>query len=437
MLFGWLKRLLPRGLYGRAMLILIVPILVIQLIFSVEFIQRYYAKVTQQMTGNIAVPLGYLLEEINAAPDAESARGVAADLGGHLGFDVRLPAGPVQETRIFYDLSGKSVISTFNQILPAVSAIDLGDLDIVRLWVETDHGEAEIVFPRSRVTASNPHQLLVIMVLAGVLMTGVAYGFLRNQLRPITRLAEVAGAYGRGRVMAYRPRGATEVRAAGAAFLDMRQRIERSREQRTLLLSGVSHDLRTPLTRLKLGLSLSPDDADTRAMKRDVDDMEQMLEGFLAFVRGEAEEETVPVSPGALARRIVENAGRLGRTVGLTVTPAAEDMIEMREKSVERALENLVQNALRYGKQVQMTISADEDLVRFLVDDDGPGIPESQREEALKPFTRLDPSRNQDRGGGAGLGLAIAMDVARGHGGTLTLTESPLGGLRAELAVAR
>jgi two-component system osmolarity sensor histidine kinase EnvZ len=217
----------------------------------------------------------------------------------------------------------------------------------------------------------------------------------------------------------------------------MRSRIERSREQRTLLLSGVSHDLRTPLTRLKLGLSLSPDDPETEAMLGDVSDMEHMLEGFLAFVRGEAEDETEPVVPTDLARRLVENAARVGRKVDLSLGPGAGTPVEMREKSVERALENLVQNALRYGATVTLAVAVDKNWLRFVVEDDGPGIPEDRREEALRPFARLDPARNRSRGEGAGLGLAIAMDVARGHGGRLDLSDSPLGGLRAELALAR
>lgn len=437
MVVKWLKQILPRGLYGRAILILLVPIITLQLVISVAFLQRHFDKVTQQMTRSVAISIAYLLEELSNAPDQAALQAVAEKLGQELGFIVHIPAGAVTEARIFYDLSGKSVIHTVDEVLPSVQAIDLGNLDVVRLWAETPHGMAEIVFPRLRVSASNPHQLLVIMVFASILMTAVAYGFLRNQLRPITRLANAAEAFGRGRVVSYRPRGATEVRAAGSAFLDMRARIERSREQRTLLLSGVSHDLRTPLTRLKLGLSLSPDDEDTRAMKRDVDDMEHMLEGFLAFVRGEADESIEPVVPSTIAHRVVDNAARIGRVVELVLGPAADLPVEMRNKSVERALENLIQNALRYGKKIKLTVSADDEKLSYSVEDDGPGIPEIQREDALTPFKRLDTARNQDGGGGVGLGLAIAMDVARGHGGTLTLLKSSLGGLRAELTLAK
>jgi two-component system osmolarity sensor histidine kinase EnvZ len=323
--------------------------------------------------------------------------------------------------------------------LPSVAAIDLGgDSRFVRLGVRTAWGPAEIVFRRARVSASNPHQLLVLMVFAGVLLTAIAFVFLRNQLRPIARLADAAEAYGRGRILPYRPRGATEVRAAGAAFLDMRARIERAREQRTLLLSGVSHDLRTPLTRLRLGLSLAADSEETRAMQRDVEDMQQMLDDILDFARGEASGEVEPSVPAEIARRVAGNARRMGRDVELELIPGSDEPLSMRPRAVERALENLVQNAQRYGSRVRLSVAVAEDGLRFVVEDDGPGIPPEQREEALRPFTRLDPARNQDRGGGAGLGLAIALDVARGHGGTLRLGESEaLGGLCAELHLPR
>ncbi len=438
MVFGWLKQFMPRGLYGRAILILLVPVIALQLVVSVVFIQRHFDRVTEQMTRNVAIPLNFLLARIADAPDEARAAEVAATLGPSLGFAVLLPGEEVPDRRVFYDLSGRSVIRTMREVLPGVGGIDLSSLDRVRLLVATERGPAEISFPRGRVSASNPHQLLVIMVFAGVLMTTVAYLFLRNQLRPITRLAEAAQAYGRGRVVPYRPRGAVEVRVAGAAFLDMRARLERAKEQRTLLLSGVSHDLRTPLTRLRLGLSLAEDGEDTRAMIRDVEDMQAMVDDFLDFARGEAGGEAGDARPDEIARRVVANAARLGREVALTVSPDAQVVVALRAGAIERAVDNLVQNALRYGKRVALSVEAGEDWVRFAVEDDGPGIPAARREEAMSPFTRLDEARNRDRGGGAGLGLAIALDIARAHGGTLRLTESAtLGGLRAELVIAR
>ncbi len=442
MFFRWLKRFLPRGLYGRAVLILLVPVVAVQLVVSVVFLQRHFDRVTEQMTRSVTISLNHLLSEIAAAPDLAAAQAVAARLGPALGFVVALPGGPVQNSRLFYDLSGKSIVRTLRLEVPEVTGIGLvgpaGGIGDLRLAVATMHGPAMIGFRRVRVSASNPHQLLVIMGFAGLLMTFVAFIFLRNQLRPITRLAKAADAYGRGQIVPYRLRGATEVRAAGAAFLAMRSRIEEARAQRTLLLSGISHDLRTPLTRLRLGLSLAEEDDETAAMVRDVRQMEQMLDDFLDYARGEASGEMAPGRPDEIATRVVENAARIGRDVVLNMSDAARTQIPMRARAVERAVENLVQNALRHAAHVRLTVEVDATNVRFVVEDDGPGIPASRREEAVQPFARLDPARNQDSGGGAGLGLAVALDVARGHDGALRLGDSAdLGGLRAELALVR
>jgi two-component system osmolarity sensor histidine kinase EnvZ len=437
MVFRWLKRFLPRGLYGRAVLILLVPVVAVQLVVSVVFLQRHFDRVTEQMTRSVAIPLAYVLDSIGEAPDPPTAARRAREIGEALGFAVRLPAGEVADARLFYDLSGRSVVRTLREVLPSVGAIDLvSGSGLVRLVAETPQGPVEVEFRRSRVSASNPHQLLVIMVLAGILLTAVAFVFLRNQLRPITRLAEAAAAYGHGRILPYRPRGATEVRAAGRAFLEMRARLEEARAQRTLLLSGVSHDLRTPLTRLRLGLSLMPEDEDVRAMSRDVAEMEQMVDAFLDFARGEWTGEMERAVPADVARRVAANAERIGRRVELVLGEGAEDPAPMRLRAAERALENLVQNALRHGARVRLTVAAGGGHARFAVEDDGPGIPPERRAEALAPFTRLDPSRNLDAGGGAGLGLAIASEVARSHGGALILGESAdLGGLRADLVL--
>jgi two-component system osmolarity sensor histidine kinase EnvZ len=275
------------------------------------------------------------------------------------------------------------------------------------------------------------------MVAASAFMTAVAFVFLRNQLVPITRLAAAAEAFGKGQTLPYRPRGAREVRAAGAAFLDMRARIERQIEQRTRLLSGVSHDLRTPLTRLKLGLAFLPEDDDTAALKRDVQDMERLVDEFLAFVRDEAGEEPVPTDPAVLVAQAVDNAGRMGLDVVLARSEG-EGLVPLRPQAVMRALENLIMNAGRHGSKAEVSLALTDRVCRITVEDDGPGIPKERREEAMQPFARLDVARDPNQGGGVGLGLAITADVARAHGGALRLGDSErLGGLKAELILAR
>jgi len=440
MISASIKRILPRGLYGRAALILVVPIVTLQLVVSLAFLQRHFEGVTRQMTRNIAHEISLIAREAAAAPDAAAAAAAAGRIGDELAMAVSLPAGrdaPAADSRVFYDLSGRAVIATLREAFPDILGIDLYGLRRVEFTLPTAFGPMEIGFDRSRVSASNPHQLLVLMVFTGLLMTLIAFLFLRNQLRPIRRLARAAEAFGKGRVVPYKPSGAIEVRSAGNAFLDMRARIERQIEQRTLLLSGVSHDLRTPLTRLKLGLAMLDED-EAAPMMRDVDDMQRLLDDFLAFVRGDATEEPAETGdPLPLVRSVVEDARRSGQAVTLHAVAGAGE-VPMRRGAVRRALENLIGNATRYGTRAEVSLAILERAVRITVEDDGPGIPRERREEAMRPFTRLDDARNQDRGTGTGLGLAIAADIARSHGGTLRLGDSArLGGLKAELVLAR
>ena len=435
-----LKSYLPRSLYGRAALILIAPVVAIQLVVSIIFIQRHFDGVTRQMSRGVSIEVQYLLNEVQASGGLATAQARADNIGTGLGMAVALPAAgppPTQDRRDAWDLSGREVGSTMHDALPALIAVDLqANPRAVDLWLDTRFGPMLAQVPRLQVSASNPHQLLVVMLLASVLMTAVAFVFLRNQLVPITRMA-AAEAFGRGQNLPYKPRGAIEVRAAGTAFLDMRARIERQIEQRTLMLSGVSHDLRSPLTRLKLGLSMLPEDEETAALLGDVEDMERLVNEFLAFARGDAMEETALVDPAALVAQVVDK----GRRGGLAVTlgpGAGAGQVRLRPQAVMRALDNLIGNAVRYGKRAVVSAHMTERSLRLVVEDDGPGIPEARREEALLPFTRLDAARDPNLGGGVGLGLSIAADIARTHGGTLRLgTSEALGGLKAELVLAR
>ncbi|GHE85900.1 two-component sensor histidine kinase [Aliiroseovarius zhejiangensis] len=436
--FGWLKQFMPRGLYGRAALILIVPIVTLQLVVSVVFIQRHFNRITVQMTSAVVLELEYLLEEVNAAATPRSALDRIAPVIRPLAMWVELPGAPVDTSIRLTDLTGSWVSRTLQAGLPNLTGVDLSSTrDGVIVGVITSHGPMRVGFSRDRVSASNPHQLLVLMVATGILMTLIAYLFLRNQLRPIRRLATAAEAFGKGQVVPYKLAGATEVRSAGKAFLDMRSRIERQIEQRTLMLSGVSHDLRTPLTRLRLGLAMIEDDS-REDLERDVDDMERLVDRFLSFARSDAlEDEPEPVDLATLTRHLAENAARAGQNVVLGDV-AEPGTYPARRAALERALENLLGNATRYGSHVRLSLVTGRGDLRFVVEDDGPGIPPEAREEALKPFARLDKARNQDKGSGVGLGLAIASDIARGHGGHLRLGDSAdLGGLKVELVLPR
>lgn len=432
-----LKGYAPRSLMGRAALILLLPIVTIQLVVGVVFIQRHYENVTRQMTRNIMLDLTYIAGQIAAAPGRETARVEIAPTLAALDIRLEFEPGTIADRREWLDLSGRAIAETLAE-LPGTTAVDLvSEPGRVIMGLETRHGKVGIDFPRSRVVARNPHQLLVLMVVVSVILTMISFLFLKNQVRPIRRLAAAAQEFGRGRSMDYRPSGASEVRQAGSAFLDMRNRIERHIEQRTLMLSGVSHDLRTPLTRLKLGLSMLDPNPDVEALKRDLHDMERMLDTFLDFARMDALDDPEVIDVVAFAEGAVADAVRAGGAARFTGAEAG-GRISLRPMAVRRALDNLIGNALRHGSRAEVSVSVTERSVRFTVEDDGPGIPPAERELAMRPFARLDAARNQNRGTGVGLGLAIASDIARQHGGVLRLGESArLGGLRADLVLAR
>ena len=436
----WLKHSMPRGLYGRAALILIVPVTVLMLVVSLVFIQRHFEDVTQQLTRGLVLELREIVGQIDRVDNLHRGLLAVAPLAKTLGVQISPAVDPVDHDRlVFYDVSGRVIVRTLREGVPGVEAVDLfSSSRKVKVQIKTAHGLIDAVIDRRRASASNPHQFLVLMVSIGVLMTGIAFLYLRNQLRPITRLAEVSEAFGKGRVEPYRPAGALEVRAAGRAFLDMRARIERQMEQRTLMLSGVSHDLRTPLTRMRLALAMMPPDRDTEDLLKDVEEMEALIDGFLDFARSDQLDDPEPVAPAELAREVVDRAQRSGGAVGLTLGPGSEEPAVLRGLAVERALGNLISNALRYGSRAEVSVTIARRSITFAVEDDGPGIPPERREEAMKPFTRLDPARNQNRGSGVGLGLSIARDIARRHGGALWLEDSAkLGGLKASLVLAR
>ncbi len=440
MTFKWLKRYMPRSLYGRAVLILIVPIVTIQLVVSIVFIQRLYEDVTRQMSQNMVLDLGYLLDRVNDAPDLAVAGQVVETLQNALEMQILLPATiKGQERRGFADLSGRVMSQTLRGGLDAVHTVDLlSERRKIHLWMTTRHGEMEVAFDRLRVSARNPHQLLVLMVFTGILMTIIAMIFLRNQLRPIKRLAGASEAFGKGHVVPYSPRGAIEVRAAGAAFLAMRARIERQIEQRTMMLSGVSHDLRTPLTRLKLGLSMMQDSPEVEDLKQDLDEMQGLLDGFLDFARGDAGEKPQETDVVELVQQAVGKACRAGKDVVLLPPKGVPDKMVLRPVAISRALDNLIGNAVRYGTRARVSLVFNERNLVISVEDDGPAIAKEDREKALQPFTRLVPGRNQNKGSGVGLGLSIALDIARSHGGNLRLGQSAdMGGLKADLVLTR
>jgi two-component system osmolarity sensor histidine kinase EnvZ len=269
------------------------------------------------------------------------------------------------------------------------------------------------------------------MVGSSILLFAIASIFMRNQVRPIRQLAVASEEFGKGRdVEDYRPSGASEVRQAGAAFVVMRERLRRFMLQRTEMLAGISHDLRTPLTRMKLELALLDESPSVAGLRADVTDMERMVESYLAFVRGDGEEQAVPTDLGRILADLVAGEQREGHPVRLVTE--GDLVLPLRPQAITRSIRNLLANATRHGARIELRAKRRERSVKILIDDDGPGIPSGSREDVFKPFFRLDASRNPTTGG-VGLGLTIARDVVRAHGGDIWLEDSPLGGLRARI----
>ncbi len=433
----WLKRRLPTSLFARTLLIIVLPIAIMQTAVTWVFFDAHWNTVTSRLSQGLAGDVAWVAQAYEDRPDAANLARIA-ERAQTLSLSVALQPGRTVPTErrpqvIQLDRTlGRALDERLQQRFWFDTTRYPAYVDI---RVQATGGVLRILAPRERAFAARAHIFVLWLAGATVLLTTVAIAFIRNQVRAIERLADAADAYGRGAEPRFKPHGAAEVRKAGQAFLDMRRRINRHIEQRTALLASVSHDLRTPLTRLKLELALSPPGKRVDAMKRDLADMEHMIDEYLAFARLDrgatpsGGEPVESVDLHAVLQEVSAGAKRAGARVAVTSEPGLAAQI--RPNALKRALSNLVMNAAVHGDRVRLTARhADDGDVEILVDDDGPGIPEAQLEEALQPFTRLDASRSQNDKG-VGLGLAIARDVARGHGGDLTLERSPLGGLRA------
>ena len=435
MRFMRLREYLPKSLFGRALLILVLPIVVIQVTVGGIFADRIFNEMTGIMSSNYVRAINQVTGDYVSSTNKEAVVERAAELGLQLSAEANLPDRPLNQ-RNFFDLSGLYIERALSDAVVGLKAMELEPVSPLRvyLWVERDEQMLQLVFPRRFVSARNPHQLPVIMVLTSLLLTAISVVFLRNQITPIKELAEAADAFGQGRMLPMRPRGASEVRRAARAFLDMRSRIDRHIDQRTLMLSGVSHDLRTPLTRLKLGLSmLSDTKEDTHELTKDISDMENIIDEFLSFAGEDQDEGWERVNPGNFLADIINRTKPMlgdGREIKY-VSGIDDDLtVIWRTTAMSRAVTNLIGNAMRFGSSIEVSLTGDKKWLRITIEDDGPGIHPDEREAALNAFVRLDAARNQNKGGGAGLGLAIAKDIIHSHGGKLELSRSrKLGGL--------
>jgi two-component system osmolarity sensor histidine kinase EnvZ len=433
-----IKKHLPKSLLGRSVLILAIPILMIQAIVSSIFVDRLYGDVTIAKSIDLAREVNYIL----SSPIEIDLRALQAR-AQPLAITVRPMEHvvPASDQYDFFDISGRYIISTLRSEIANIYAIDLsGDDRAVQIWLTKDETDLFISFSRRRASAVNPHQLLVATGLASFLFITIAVVFLRNQVKPIRQLAKSAEAFGKGDKIPFSPSGAAEVRKAGHALISMQARIERHLQQRTAILSGVSHDLRTPLTRMKLSISLMEENESLNELQGDVDEMERIVNEFLAFTRGDSGEEFALIDPKIFVKSVIRDQRRSNHEVALKFTGLKAEKVELkcRKQAMTRALNNLLSNAARHAENTRLTLFVSVSNVCFIVEDDGPGIPKAERETALQPFERLDSARNQNKGTGTGLGLAIASDIARSHGGQIILAHSTkMGGLRAEIQIPR
>ncbi|MBV8061412.1 MAG: HAMP domain-containing protein [Alphaproteobacteria bacterium] len=429
-----IKRLLPRSLYGRTLLIIVVPTLITLAAATFVFFDRHWYTVTNRLCYAVAGDIAVSLELIQKSSNPESMAAIVRLASDKMDLFINFAPGTTLPTHAKESLNPLRNIlrSALNDRLSYPFQIDMRHApETIAIMVGAPEGVYTVVLPQRRVYTPTTEVFIVWMVGSSILLSAIALMFMRNQIRPIRRLADAAEAIGKGHdVPDFKIEGASEVRQAATALLVMRDRLRRQITQRTTMLAGVSHDLRTPLTRMRLQLALMAHDDATRELMDDVAEMETMLAAYLAFARGEEAEPAQPVLLAELLNEVVNNARRQNPNVTLIAPP--DVTITLRRQAMKRCLTNLVGNALRYGKKAAVEATLGDHLLTVTVDDDGPGIAIERREDMFRPFTRLEESRNATTGG-VGLGLTIARDIARFHGGDVVLEESPMGGLRARV----
>lgn len=429
---------MPKRLYARSLIIVITPMILLQSVVAFVFMERHWQTVTQRLSGAVTRDIAAIIDMIETSPQGNDYSNVIRIAQDRLSLKIDiLPPDPLPPPgpKPFFSILDQALSAQITKQINRPFWIDtVGNSNVVEIRVQLEGKVLRVFARRSQAYASNTHIFLVWMVGTSLVLLTIAIPFLRNQIRPILQLAAAAESFGKGRPMPpdFRPRGAEEVRRAGIAFIQMRERIERQIEQRTAMLTGISHDLRTILTRFRLQLALMGSKMDREAMSQDIDDMQSMLEGYIAFARGEAAEDPGLFDLRDFFDKFAEEA-RL-RKRNLSVTIEGEPEVHVRPNAFGRLLGNLIGNALRYAKNVRVDADHTGGALTVTIDDDGPGIPPERREDVFKPFVRLDEARNLDASG-TGLGLSIARDIARSHGGDVTLSDSPMGGLRAIVRV--
>ena len=431
-----IKRLMPTSLFGRSLLIIVLPVAIMQVAVTWAFFDAHWETVTSRLSEGLAGDIAWAVESYGDDPSPTALAKIAQRAERSMSLSIVLQEGrtlPTGRRPSLFAALDRSLQRALEARLDAPFWFDTTRYPAyVDIRVQTAKGVLRIIAPRDRAFATQGHIFILWMTGVTLLLTGIAIGFIRNQVRAIERLAEAADAFGRGgEVAAFKPYGAREVRQAAAAFIAMKDRIQAHIEQRTVMLAAVGHDLRTPLTRLKLELALAEPSDRIAAMKGDLAEMEHMIDEYLDFARGEGGEAAETIGLETLIGAVVQGAEHLGAQIHVSIEPQLE--IQARPMALKRALSNLVINAASHGRRVEISAAlCDQNGIEIAIEDDGPGIDPARYEEAFRPFSRLDESRNQNEKG-VGLGLAIARDVARNHGGDVRLAPSAMGGLKAIL----
>ncbi len=440
--FIWLKPYLPEGLFGRSLLIIVTPMVLLQMVVTYVFLERHWELVTNKLSTEVAREISFIIDIYETYPGPPDAPILTQTVRDTLQMPIRFAPGdtlPTVHAPTSYILLEGKLEHELEKRLGKPFWIDATTQEYVDIRVGIEGGVLHLRPNRGRVYASNWHIFLVWMMVASLILVTVAVLFLRNQIRPIQRLATAAERFGLGReVETFKPVGASEVRRASLAFLQMRDRLTRQIEQRTTMLAGVSHDLRTPLTRFKLQLAMLGESPEIEELRIDVSEMEHMLEDYLAFAKGDQGEATLPSDLKFVLQEICVAAERHNASSGeksqINLHLMGDLIIPLRRNAMKRCLTNLIGNGCKYADTVTVSTQRDEHLITIHIDDDGKGIPADKIEDVFRPFLRLDEARNLDKGG-SGLGLAIARDIARSHGGEIHLSQSPSGGLRATLTL--
>ena len=435
-----LRRVAPRGLFWRSFLIMLIPLVLVQATVAYIFFERHWDTVSRQLAMDVTGDVVTIMRMADDASGPEERAGIDRIARREMQFGVVFQAGAVlpDDSPNRFD---RTIDATLHRQLekrltvPYHLNTQLPDKRMT-IRVQRPDGVLTLETTVKRMRESTTVLVILWMVGTAIVVSAIAVLFLRNQIRPIRRLAAAADALGKGRpVTDLNPSGATEIRRAGAAFLEMQGRIQRQIAQRTEMLAGVSHDLRTPLTRVRLQLAMLADAhpgsrQEITESEQDLLLMEHMIDEYMAFARGQGGEAPVSTDLAEIIDDVAGDARRRGSPIVLEVERPL--VLALRPNAIRRCLTNLVENAMHHGARVAISATRRDDVVSVAVEDDGPGIPVDQREDVFKPFFRLDSARNP-RTGGAGLGLSIARDVARGHGGDIRMSAGSLGGLRAEL----